>query len=84
MHAYIIQCNDHQYCDSRIRASAKDSWERNVLRVKDGVIDNCVIRVQTRRQFQDSHGSPVKPFKSVPDWFEIDFGRKLLPKGEKE
>lgn len=87
MHAYIIQCNDRQYGDSRIRAPAKDSWERDVLRVKGGVTDYCVIGeidVQTLRQFQSSYRSPAKPFKPVPDGFEIDYGRKVLPAGEKE
>lgn len=86
MHAYIIQCNDRQYGDSRIRAPAKDSWDRDVLRVKGGVTDYCVIGeidVQALRQFQSSHRSPAKPFKPVPDGFEIDFGRKALPAGEK-
>jgi len=86
MHAYIIQCNDRQYGDSGIRAPAKDSWARDVLRVKGGVTD-CVIGeidVQALRQFQSSYRSPAKPFKSVPDGFEIDFGRKVLPAGERE
>lgn len=26
MHAYIVQCNDRQYGDSRIRAPFKESW----------------------------------------------------------
>lgn len=87
MHAYITQCNDRQYGDSRIRAPAKDSWERDVLRIKGGVTDYCIIGgigVQALRQFQSSHCSPAKPFKPVPDGFEIDFGRKLLPAGEKK
>jgi hypothetical protein len=85
MHAYIIQCNDRQYGDSRIRAPFKDSWMRDVLRVKGGVTDYCVIGeidVQALRQFQSSHRSPGKPFKPMPDGFEIDFGRKVLPAGE--
>ena len=64
------------------RAPAKDSWARDVLRVKGGVTDYCVIGevdVQALRQFQSSHRSPAKPFKPVPDGFEIDFGREVLP-----
>ena len=38
--------------------------------------------VQALRAFQSSHRSPAKPFKPVPDGFEIDFGRKVLPRGE--
>ena len=77
--------NQRQIGDSRIRAPAKDSWKRNVLRVKGGVTDYCVIGeidVQALREFQSSHRSPAKPFKPVPDGFEIDFGRKVLPARE--
>lgn len=87
IHAYIIQCNDRQYGDSRIRAPFKESWQRDLLRVKGGITDYCVIGeidVQSLRQFQSSYRSPSKPFKPVPDGFEVDFGRKVLPAGEKE
>jgi hypothetical protein len=85
MHAYIIQCNDRKYGDSRIRAPFKESWQRDLLRVKGGITDYCVIGeidVQSLRQFQSSYRSPVNPFKPVPDGFEIDFVRKVLPAGE--
>lgn len=71
--------------DSRI--PAKDSWARDVLRVKGGITDYCVIGeidVQALRQFQSSHCSPAQPFKPMPDGFVIDFGRKVLPAGETE
>lgn len=87
MHAYIIQCNDRQYGDSRIRAPFQDSWKRDVLRVKGGVTDYCVIGeidVKALRQFQSSHRSPGKPFKPVPDGFEIIYDRKVLPAAEAE
>lgn len=57
------------------------------MRVNHGVNDYCVIGeidVQALRQFQSSHRSSGKPFKPVPDGFEIDVGRKLLPEGEAE
>lgn len=72
---------------SHIRAPFKDSWQRDLLRVKGGITDYCVIGeigVQALRVFQSSHRSPAKPFKPVLDGFEIDFGRKVLPAGEKE
>ena len=87
MHAYIIQCNDRQYGDSRIRAPFKDSWKRDVLRVKGGVTDYCVIGeidVQALRQFQSSYRSPGERFKPVPDGFEIIYDRKVLPVGGSE
>lgn len=84
MHAYIVQCNDRQYGDSRIRAPFKDNWKRDVLRVKGGITDYCVIGeidVLALRQFQSSHRSPNQPFKPVPDGFNecMDHSRKILP-----
>ncbi|MDH0734349.1 hypothetical protein [Achromobacter spanius] len=61
-----------------------ENRERDVLRTKGGVTDYCVIGeidVQALRQFQSSHRLPSKPFKPVPDRFEID--RKVFPAGEK-
>lgn len=82
VHAYIIQCNDRQYGDSRIRAPFKDSWRRDILRVKGGIEDYCVtgeIDLQALRQFQSSYRSPDGPFKPVPDGFKVGFERKTLP-----
>lgn len=82
VHAYIIQCNDREYGDSRIRAPLRDSWKRDVLRVRGGITDYCVIGqidIQALRQFQSSHRSPDKPFKPVPDGFEISYDRRVLP-----
>ncbi|MBT1262664.1 RNA-directed DNA polymerase [Pseudomonas sp. VS40] len=83
IHAYVIQCNDRQYGDSRIRAPYKDSWKRDVLKVKGGITDYCVIGeidIQALRRFQSSHRSPAGPFKPVPDGFKISKTRKVLPK----
>jgi len=85
MHAYIIQCNDRRYGDSRIRAPFKESWQRDLLPVKGGVTDYCVIGeidVLALRQFQSSFRSPAGPFKPVPDGFEIHFDRRVLPEGD--
>lgn len=85
IHAYIIQCNDRQYGDSRIRAPYKENWKRDILRVKGGIADYSVIGeidVQALRQFQSSHRSPAGPFKPVPDGFKINRNREVLPVGE--
>lgn len=87
IHAYIIQCNNRQYGDSRIRAPYKDRWKRDLLRVKGGNHDYRItgeIDIQALRQFQSSHRSPSTEFKPVPDGFNDDMaiGRKVLPKGE--
>lgn len=86
IHAYIIQCNDRKFGDSRIRAPYKDRWKRDVLRVKGGIHDYCItgeINLGGLRQFQSSHRSPSTGFKPVPDGFNEDMaaGRKVLPKG---
>lgn len=68
-----------------IGVSFKGSWKRDALSIKGGVTDHCVIGkidVQALRQFQSSDCSLGKPFKSVPNGFEIDVGRKVLPAGE--
>lgn len=87
IHAYIIQCNNRQYGDSRIRAPYKDRWKRDLLRVKGGNHDYCItgeINVLALRQFQSSHRSPIKPFKPVPDGFNdaMDHNRKVSPVGD--
>ena len=41
------------------------------------------LEVQIFHQFQGSHGSSGKPFESVLEGFEMDFGRKVLPSGDK-
>lgn len=82
VHAYVIQCNDRNYGDSRIRAPYKDSWRRDILRVKGGIHDYCVtgrIDIKSLRQFQSSYRSPDGPFKPVPDGFQIDPSRAQLP-----
>lgn len=85
IHAYIIQCNNRQYGDSRIRAPYKNSWKRDIVRVKGGIEDYFVtgeINIQALRAFQSSHRSPDMPFKPVPDGFEISYERRVLPSSE--
>lgn len=70
-----------------VRVLLKGSWQRDLLRVKGGITDYCEIveiSEQVLRVFPISRRSPVKPFKPVLDGFEINFGRKVLPAGEKE
>lgn len=86
IHAFIIQCNNRRFGDSRIRAPYKDRWKRDILRVKGGNHDYCItgeIDVLSLRQFQSSHRSPASGFKPVPDGFNEDMAsdRRVLPKG---
>lgn len=82
MHAYIIQCNNREYSDSRIRAPYKDSWKRDIVRVKGGIDDYFItgeIDIYGLRAFQSSHRSPDQPFKPVPDGFVMSHYRKTMP-----
>jgi hypothetical protein len=83
MHAYIVQCNNRRYGDSRIRAPRAKSWERDIVRVKGGIEDYFVvgeIDVVELRRFQSNARSPEGgPFKPVPDGFRMDPDRKTLP-----
>lgn len=86
IHAYIIQCNNRRFGDSRIRAPYKERWKRDILRVKGGNHDYCItgeIDVLSLRQFQSSLRSPASGFKPVPDGFNEDMAsdRRVLPKG---
>jgi hypothetical protein len=82
LHCYVIQSNNRRYGDSRIRAPFKDSWMRDVLRLKGGADDfhACgeIDYVQLRR-FQSNHQSPDKPFKPVPDGYMLHPSRTELP-----
>lgn len=57
------------------------------LRVKGGIADYGVISeiyIQVLLALQSSRRSPAQPREPVPEEFEIDFGRKVLPAGERE
>lgn len=82
VHTYVVQCNDRQYGDSRIRAPMKHAWARDVVRVKGGIEDYLVtgeIDIDSLRRFQSGFRSPDEPFKPVPDGFEMSPGRRALP-----
>ncbi len=70
------------YGDSRIRAPYKESWRRDLVRIKGGKNDYFVIGeidVLALRQFQSNFRSPDGPFKPMPDGFVIAHERKVLP-----
>jgi hypothetical protein len=66
-----------------VSTAAYECIQLKMLRVKGGIADYCLNRlidVEALRQLQSSHRSPAKP---VPNRFEIDFVRNVLPAGEK-
>lgn len=75
IHAYIIQCNNRAYGDSRIRAPFKEDWKRDIVRVKGGCNDYFVvgeIDIDSLKRFQSDHRPSEKTFKPFPDGFNED------------
>ncbi|MBY4013487.1 RNA-directed DNA polymerase [Rhodococcus fascians] len=82
IHAYIVQCNDRAFGDSRIRSPNKNSWQRDIIRIRGGVRDYIVIGdidIGALRRFQSGFRSPNSPFKPLPDGFEMTSMRWSLP-----
>ena len=79
IHAYIVQVNNRNYGDSRIRAPYKDDWERDIVQVRGGKHDYLIvgeINIEKLREFQSHNISPNKDFKPVPTGFKMLEERK--------
>ena len=85
IHAYTILVNNRRYGDSRVRSPAKDTFRRDIARLRGGENDFCVaveLDIEKLRAFQSrAKRWPKKddPFKPVPEGFQIASGRKKLP-----
>jgi len=85
VHAYTILVNNRMYGDSRVRSPAKDSFRRDLARVKGGENDFFVtvkIDIHKLRQFQSRAKrwtDDKDPFKPVPEGFVISKSRRFLP-----
>lgn len=85
VHAYTILVNNRKYGDSRVRSPAKESFMRDLARVRGGDNDFVIaatLDIDALRAFQ----SRVKrwpldndKFKPVPEGFKLASGRKKLP-----
>jgi hypothetical protein len=80
LHGYIVQVNNRQYGDSRIRVPRKKDYERDVVRVKGGMADYFVIaelEVAALRRFQrkPTYGRNA-PFKPLPIGFQMSKRRR--------
>jgi hypothetical protein len=77
LHAFIVQCNNNKYGDSRIRAPYKLPYKRDVVKVKGGINDYYVvgtIEYGKLRLFQDNlvpDRSDSALFKPFPSGFHI-------------
>jgi predicted amidohydrolase len=84
MHSFVVQVNNRKYGDCRVRAPYRESFLRDLARIKGGEDDYFVVAkldVPALRSFQTRMRSPAKgDFKPIPDGFEIDNARKAVPK----
>ncbi|RQS48115.1 RNA-directed DNA polymerase [Burkholderia sp. Bp8986] len=85
IHAYTILVNNRKYGDSRVRAPAKESFLRDIARVRGGDNDFVVaatLDVDALRAFQSrakrwpQEGDRFKP---VPEGFRLASDRRKLP-----
>jgi len=83
LHCYIVQANNREYGDCRVRAPFSKEFRRDVARIKGGDTDYFVIAtidVSGLRAFQSFHRSPEHgEYKPVPDGFRNDPSRTVRP-----
>lgn len=85
IHAYAIFVNNRQYGDSRVRSPAKQSFRRDLARIKGGENDFFVtvsLNIKNLREFQSrAKRWPLESdlFKPVPEGFVVTNSRKVLP-----
>ena len=78
LHCFIIQVNNRKYGDTRIRAPYRESFKRDLARVKGGELDYFVVStlsVDQLRHFHRNYLSPNDPFKPMPTGFDISHAR---------
>ncbi|SHI91807.1 RNA-directed DNA polymerase [Flavobacterium terrae] len=79
LHCYVAQVNNRKYGDTRLRGPLKESYERDVARVRGGELDYFVVssvNATALREFQRFYRSPNKPFKPVPTGFKMSEERR--------
>lgn len=79
LHTFVLQINNRQYGDTRLRGPYKEPHERDKVRVRGGELDYFVVatlEVEKLREFQRNHRSPEKPFKPLPTGYLMSNQRK--------
>jgi hypothetical protein len=85
IHAYTILVNNRKYGDSRVRSPAKESFMRDLARVRGGDNDFVIaatLYIDELRAFQSRAKrwpQDGDKFKPVPEGFKLAKGRKRLP-----
>ena len=82
VHCFLIQVNNRNYGDSRIRAPGKKSYERDLARIHGGIHDSFVVgelTLEKLRNFQRRVHSDLNddaPYKPLPSGYNpSDFPR---------
>ncbi|BBB65364.1 hypothetical protein UNDYM_1111 [Undibacterium sp. YM2] len=82
VHAYTILVNNREFGDSRVRSPAKDSYARDIARLRGGENDFCVtvkLDIDKLRAFQSRATrwpESEDQFKPVPEGFRISKNSK--------
>lgn len=80
IHCYVIQANNGQYGDSRIRAPYKEDYKRDIVRITgQGSHDVLIvgeINIGELCKFQSNCVTTNSTFKPVPTGFEMNKERK--------
>lgn len=86
IHAYSVLVNNREYGDSRVRSPARESFRRDLARLKGGDNDYCVavtLDIDELRAFQSRAKrwpDVDDPFKPLPEGYKLDAQRKKIPK----
>jgi len=85
LHAYVVQVNSRQYGDSRVRAPAVESYNRDVVQVRGGDDDYFVIApldISSIKKFHQLQGKSkkgaAKYWKPLPIGFVISKERRTV------
>lgn len=79
IHSFIVQVNNREYGDSRIRVPARESHKRDMVQIRGGTNDHFVVGeldVEGLREFQSHAYVPKGEFKPLPDGFRLRDHRK--------
>jgi len=85
IHAYTILVNNRKYGDSRVRSPAKESFMRDIARVRGGDNDFVIaatLDIEALRAFQSRAKRWPElgdKFKPVPEGFKLNKARRKLP-----
>jgi hypothetical protein len=85
VHAYVALVNNRRYGDSRLRRPAKQSFDRDVCRVRGGLNDQLVVveieptRLRRQQSREKRWPRPTDAYKPAPEGFIMSPSRKCVP-----